>query len=232
MRYLRNKDDFLKHAFVPLQRYFKGEAEFEVFFEKIPTDEEKDLFLKTASFYRFLVLEGKFTFTEPELNDGLKYIDDSYKYIAIFSLIESLYVGEKFVDFYTYMVTKRSNIPFPIAKRTDLKAVFDKYKDEYGAIRNALKFFDGLDQTDKDKILRKFKIANESNSIIDLAKYLYQVRSDFVHTAKFVLGFGVNPAVGKIGKKVVVNNLQILDLMVFFEHGLLRHFGYKEQFFN
>lgn len=232
MRYLRYKEDFLKHAYIPLQRYFQDEADFERFFEKIPTDEEKDRFLKTASFYRFLVVEGRFSFPEPEFNDGLKYIDDSYKYISIFSLIESLYVGEKFVDFYTYMVTKRHNIPFPIEKRSDLKPIFDQYKDEYGAIRNALKFFDGLDQQDKDKIVRKFRVANESNSIIDLAKYLYQIRSDFVHTAKFVLSFGVTPSIGKIGKKVVVNDLQLLDLIVFFEHGLLRHFGYKEQFFN
>lgn len=232
MRYLRYKEDFLKHAYVPLQQYFQDEADFERFFETIPTDEEKNLFLKTASFYRFLVVEGRFSFPEPELNDGLKYIDDSYKYISIFSLIESLYVSDKFVEFYTYMATKRNKIQFPIEKRSDLKPIFDRYKDEYGAIRNAIKFFDGLDQYDKDKIVKKFRVANESNSIINLAKYLYQIRSDFVHTAKFVLSFGVNPTIGKVGKKVVVNNLQIRDLMVFFEHGLLRHFGYKKQFFN
>lgn len=232
MKYLRHKEDFLKHAYEPLKQYFKDEGDFEGFFEAIPTDEEKNLFLKTASFYRFLVVEGRFSFPSPELNDGLKYIDDSYKYIAIFSLIESLYVGEKFIDFYTYMVTKKHKTPFPIDKRADLKPIFDQYKNEYGAIRNALKFFEGLDRQDKDKILKKFRIANESNSIIDLAKYLYQIRSDFVHTAKFVLGFGANPAVGRIGKKVVVNDLQIRDLMVIFEHGLLRHFGYGERFFN
>ena len=232
MKYLSYKDDYLKHAYVPLQRYFQNEADFEQFFEAIPTDGEKDLFLKTASFYRFLVVQGRFSFPTQELDDGLRYIDDSYKYIAIFSLIESLYVGEKFMDFYTYMVTKRHKIPFPIEKRSDLKPIFDEYKDEYGAIRNALKFFDALDQQDKDKIAKKFKITNESNSIIDLAKYLYQIRSDFVHSAKFVLGFGANPAIGKIGKKIVVKNLQIRDLMVFFEHGLLRHFGYNGQFFN
>ncbi len=231
VRYLRDKGVFLEHAFMALQKYFENKASFEAFFETIPTDEEKDLFLKTSSFYRFLVIEGRFKFEQSELNEGLKYIDDSYKYMAIFSLIESLYVGEKYADLYCYMVTKRNKVQFPIGKKSDLKTVYEKYKEEYGAVRNALKFFDKLDDRDKDKIFKKFRIANESNSIIDLAKHLYQIRSDFVHKAKFVLGFGANPSIGRIGKKILVNNLQIRDLMIFFEHGLLRHFGFTNPFY-
>lgn len=232
MKYLRDKETFLEHVFIALRQYFADKSELEVFLEKIPKEAEKDLFLKTVTFYRFLVLEGRFTFDNQDLGKGLKFIDDSYKYMAIFSLIESLYIGDKYVDFYDYVKAKKNKISFPIESQDHLDRIYEKYKKEHGAVRNALKFFDELDEQDKAQMFKKFKIAKGPDTIIKLANELYKIRSHFAHKAKFVLGFGANPCISMIGKKVLVNDLQMKDLMKFFEHGLLRHFGYKGSFLN
>jgi hypothetical protein len=191
-RYLNKKDHFLNYAYDALKGYFSDRSDFDAFFDLIPTDESKDRFLKTSSFYLFLVVKGRFKYSDPQFDEAPQYIDDTYKYIAIFSLVESLYVGEKFIDFYDYLIKNKNNVFYPISSRGNLNAVYDAYKKDYGAVRNAVKFFNGLDKRDKDKIIKKLRINDKESSITDLAKLLYQIRSDFVHSAKLVLGFGEN----------------------------------------
>ena len=228
--YFENYEGYSNQAFSSLNRYFKDKIDFDEFVSSLPSDEAKDQFLRIASFYRYLVKDGSFKFIDPELNKYMSYIDDSYKYIAVFALIESIYESEKFVDFYTFIKTKRNKIEFPIESQSELDKIHERYKEVHGSIKMAIHFFDGLDELDKEKIKNCFAIAKEEKPIIALAKLMYQIRSEFVHRAKFVLSFGNNPSIGYIGKKVLINSLNIKDLMVLFEHGLLRHFGYKKVF--
>lgn len=231
-RYLKNKNHFLKYAYIALRVYFTDKHDFDAFFNSIPTNESKEMFLKTSSTYLFLVKKGNFEFSDEILKGAQTYINDTYKYIGIFSLIESLYVGDKFVEFYDYLMDKKNKAYYPISSTDDLRKVFDNYKKDYGAVKNAVKFFNGLDKRDRYRIISKFEVENRKSSVTDLAKLLYQIRSDFIHNAKLVLGFGDDISIGRIGKKVVANRLHIRDLMIIFEHGLLRHFGFKGQFYN
>jgi hypothetical protein len=66
----------------------------------------------------------------------------------------------------------------------------------------------------------------EHLSIVELAKRLYSMRSEFVHRAEFVLSLNEGSAVNVKGSKVTLNALSLKDLCRFFEHGLLIQFGY------
>ena len=127
---------------------------------------------------------------------------------------------------------KKNKGYYPISSTDDLGKVFSTYKEDYGAVKNAVKFFNGLDERDRYKIMSDFEITNEKSSVTDLAKLLYQIRSDFIHNAKFILGFGDDISIEHVGKRVVTNRLRIRDLTIFFEHGLLCHFGFKGQYYN
>src|SRR5438552_1326445 len=50
---------FLDHAFAALGRHFANREEFDMWYAAISSDEDKECFLRIASFYRFLVLEGR-----------------------------------------------------------------------------------------------------------------------------------------------------------------------------
>ena len=89
-RYLYAKDKFLEYSYLALQNCFANKDEFISFFETIENDEQKNLFLKTASFYLFLVKKGDWFVDIPNSDKRVDYLTDTYKYIAIFSLIESL----------------------------------------------------------------------------------------------------------------------------------------------
>jgi len=54
-QYLYAKDKFLEYSFQALQKHFSNKDDFISFFEAIENDEQKNLFLKTASLYLFLV---------------------------------------------------------------------------------------------------------------------------------------------------------------------------------
>jgi hypothetical protein len=112
-RYLFAKDKFLEYSFQALQNQFGTKDEFLSFFEAIENDEQKNLFLKTASFYLFLVKKGDWFVDIPGSDKRVDYLTDTYKYIAIFSLIEFLQEKE-FMDFYSFLVRRKTNVNFPI----------------------------------------------------------------------------------------------------------------------
>lgn len=60
-RYLDDKDKFLKLSFDVLDKYFpEGYEQFLDFYIRIDSDQNKNKFLKIASFYKYLVVDGRF----------------------------------------------------------------------------------------------------------------------------------------------------------------------------
>src|SRR6266850_610334 len=57
LRFLQDKT-FLDRAYHALRSHFSSREAFESYFNAIETDDRKNLFLKTASFYLFLVKGG------------------------------------------------------------------------------------------------------------------------------------------------------------------------------
>jgi len=115
-RYLDNKDDFLKYSYLALSENFDSRNDFDAYFAAIETNERKNLFLRTATFYLFLVKCGNWEVDVPDSNKNIDYATNTYKHIAIFSLIESL-SEHKYIDFYDYLRGLNSGIIFPISKK-------------------------------------------------------------------------------------------------------------------
>ena len=182
--------------------------------------------MRIGSFYRFLVVEGRFLFKSEAWNDGMSYIDDTYKYIAIFSFIEALDSPGEHVDFYQWLQkenkAKRLNLD-----KAPMKAIsrsYEKYKDVHGSIRAEIRFFSRLDEGHKLLIQDKLKIYDQESSIKELAQLLYEIRSRFVHEAQLVRSFSGTLTVGKLGGKIVSNQLSMQDFQTLFERGFLKRF--------
>lgn len=229
--YLHNKKYYLKHVFSIWQPYFENREDFEQFYEAIPSDKEKGLFLRIGSFYKYLIKVGHYKLGNEFLNKGMSYIDDSYKFITLFSFMEALYSEEEHLDFYQYLMRRKRDIRFQLDKKPSaiLDEAYKSYKTEFGSQRCALKFFQALDLKDKDQIAKKLKVNGSKKALNELVQILYQIRSEFVHRALFVLGFGKKPSVGKVGKKVVSKLLSMKDMQNIFERGFLKRFELRNQ---
>lgn len=227
-RYLKNAEHFLDLLGSVWTRHLQSDDELRLLFEEIETEEEKDLFLRIGAFYRYLVVEGSFRFANKELNEGMSYIDDTYKYVAIFSLIEALETPPEYKDFYKWIQSKK-DAKLPLNKKPI--SVFDdmykEYKKYYGSVQAAVRFFDRLDREDQAYIENKMKINGTNSSVKQLSKLLYDMRSKFAHEARFILGFGSATSIGTHNENVLTNKLTMDDLRMLFEHGFLKRFGWK-----
>jgi hypothetical protein len=74
-------------------------------------------------------------------------------------------------------------------------------------------------------------IENFPKHLEKLAKYLYDLRSKFVHETKLVIDMLPGTPVSLRGNKLVICNLTIKDVMKFFEEGLFVHFqkGHRDR---
>jgi hypothetical protein len=229
LRYLKNAEFYLGNVFAVWGRYFhSSEDDFRSFFENISSDKDKDLFLRVGSFYRFLVAEGRFLFEQKEWNDGMSYIDETYKYIAIFSFIEALESPKKYVDFFQWLQkeNKEKRLSFDKAPMEVISQSYKAYKDDHGSINAAVRFFSRLDKGDQLLIKDKFKIYNydQERSIKEIAQVLYQIRSLFVHEAQLVKFFSGTLTVGRVKENIVMGDLSIQELKTLFERGFLERF--------
>ncbi len=227
LRYL-NKKDYLDYAYRALQDHFPARNNFNSFYNEIKTDEKKDKFLKTASFYLFLVKRGDWHVDLDGLDKVVDYLTNSYKYIAIFSLIESL-SDKEHIDFYKYLTDKKSQVEFPIENKKKLEGYYKNYNKEYGSIRRCVSFFKSLDEDVQNELITKLQIREKDLSkkdlkIEDLAKYLYDLRSTFMHNADLILQISKGTTITSDERKIAICSLSINDTMNFFEKGLIKHF--------
>jgi hypothetical protein len=223
-RYLSNKRIFLVYSYQALQHHFTTKRDFMAFFEAIETDEKKNLFLKTASFYLFLVKNGEWRVDVVGSNRTIDYLTDTYKYIAIFSLIESLQ-DKQFIDFHTFLVRRKTNVTFPINDKQDLEDWYKKYKEEYGSVHQSVNFFMSLSSSKKADLLKNLEVKSVTPTIENLSKYLYDIRSRFAHEAQLIANMSGRTTLSRGGNKIAICKLSLGKLMEFFEECLLIHFA-------
>jgi len=227
LRYLVFKDRFLLYSYLALKEHFNSYQELVSYFNSIQNDEQKNLFLKTASFYLSLVKQGDWHVDIPESDSIVEYLTNTYKYIAIFSLIESLNAGS-YIDFYSFLVRRKAKIKFPIHDKNELKCQYRRYKEEFGSIQRCLSFFKSLSPERQKSLIDKLEVKNTEPTIENLAKHLYDLRCKFVHEAELVLEMSEATFVGRTKNKMVICRLSIQDIMRFFEEGLIVHFQSRE----
>ena len=226
-RYLSAKDKFIEYSYQALQDQFGTKEEFLSFFYAIEDDEQKNLFLKTASFYLFLVKNGNWFVDIPGSDKKVDYLTDTYKYIAIFSLIESLQEKE-FMDFYAFLLRRKTKVNFPINDKKELEQWYQKYKNEFGSIHQSVKFIKALSAERKADLIKNLEVKNVKPTIENLSKYLYNLRSKFVHEAELVVNLSGKTTISRYGKKIVICKLSLIKLMEFFEEGLITYFATKK----
>lgn len=223
LRYVQARDTFLEYAHLALGDHFSSRDALVSYFNSIKTDKRKNLFLRTVSFYLFLVKRGDWVVNVPGSDKAVDYLTNTYKYMAIFSLIESL-SEENFIDFYQFLTRRKSQVKFPITDNGSLDEQYRKYKEEFGSIKRCISFFKALSPQRQHDLISKLKVGDTGSTIEDLAKYLYEMRSKFVHEAELVLHMSAGTSIGRKGDKVVVCDLSITDAMQFFEEGLIIYF--------
>lgn len=222
-RYLDAEGKFLEYSFQAVKDQFVTMVEFISFYERIENDEQKNLFLKTASSYLFLVKNGDWSVDIPGSSKNVDYLTDTYKYIAIFSLIESLQEKEH-IDFYSYLVRRKTKVQFPINNKKELGQLYRDYKQEYGSIQQSDKFFKSLSAKSKADLIKNLEVKDAKPTIEKLSQYLYNLRSKFVHEAQLVAIMSGRTTVSRYGKKFVICKLSLKKLMAFFEEGLIAYF--------
>jgi hypothetical protein len=231
-QYLSYLNHYFDEVAAAWNRYFSSIQELRDLFEAIATNEEKDLFLRVGSFYRYLVVEGKFSFDNNELNQGLSFIDDTYKYVAMFALIEALETPPRDLDFYEWL--QHEKVSDEISQHDNLIKVLEPmyrdYKSQHGSIQAAVRFFCRLDEPDQKFIQEKLQHNKRITSLKKLAQDLYEIRSKFVHQARLDLirgfGCGMTGSVMHNGH-ALINKMTMEDFRILFERGFLKRFGWQ-----
>ncbi|MGE5374230.1 MAG: hypothetical protein ACM3XO_04170 [Bacteroidota bacterium] len=224
MRYFREEGLYLDQAWDVYRDYFATQNSFLCQYNRIPTDERKNLFLMILSRYKLLVRDGEYRIIGPNQALYIAYLDQTYKFISLMSLIEALFAEEAHVDFYQWlMMKKRKRRIFPIEDGQDLEVLYREYKLEYGARRFVL-FFSRLDEGAQKFLLARIRIDSTQKAAEVVAQKLYIIRSEFVHQARPVLEFSDGVMFSKRHGDVLYSLLSLRDLQLLFEHGLLQHF--------
>lgn len=219
LKYLSRKETLFKYCYLAVQSHFESIDALDDWFSHLPSDEKRDAFLKIAPYYLALVKNGDWNVDIPDSNRVIPYFTNTFKYIALMSLIESL-SDTKFIDFYSYLIRRRTKAQFPLEK-SELTEMYKTYNNEFGSIRRCIGFFKGLPKVRQDALVGKLDAHGVKPTIDNFVKYLYQIRSEFVHNADLVHEFSETPTFSRFGNRIVVCYLSIQDAMEFFEEGLI-----------
>jgi hypothetical protein len=234
MRFLENEEKFLDFSWSAFQEYFKDKANFIEKYNRIESPEKKNWFLRLSSYYLFFVVDGNYSSPKYDVEE-LSFVDQTYKFIAIIALIESIYDKNDYIDFYQWIMRNRKNEVFPINDEKDANKLYVAYKGEHGNTLNIVRFFQSLDESIKLFIQRSLVVLDDAGktgeleekeeSIEALAKLLYQIRSDYIHRAELILEFDPAMVLSVRSKRPISCSIELKHLCIFFESGLLQHFG-------
>jgi len=231
----------LPDAFNALRAHFKSREGFEAEYKHIADPLEKIHFLRLASVYKNLVKDGNFSVPLETLSKSdINFYDVTYKYIALISIIEAVFVKDDWLDFYRWLSRSSKKMKvFPIEDQNALDNLYEQYNSEYGVIRNTVKFFKALEIDEQNFLKTKLarfsvndgKVSEIESTISDIAKLLYDIRSQFMHRAKLIVEFDDIPSI-TINRKQIkpfTSTLTLSQLMRVFEIGFIRHFGMRPE---
>ncbi|MFH1976328.1 MAG: hypothetical protein ABIJ52_12325 [Pseudomonadota bacterium] len=223
-RYVANETAYKPYAESALASRFSDVETFDAFYESLSTREKKDEFLRVTCFYLFLVKRGDWHVDVEGSNPVIDYLTNSFKLVALFSLIESL-SNVQHQDFYQWLCSRDASGLFLVQDRAALDRHYVEYNASFGSIRRCIAFFERLSESRKKELSNAVHIGGEPlSSIKHLAEFLYNLRSKFVHEARLVLQVSNHP-VASVGKKgLVLADLPVGLLFDVFEEGVLAYF--------
>ena len=212
------------YAASALSSQFRDAAAFDAFYAAL-SDDQKDEFLRVGSSYLFLVKQGDWHVDVEDSNPVINYFTNSFKLVSLFSLIESL-SPEKHQDFYEWLGHVGEGI-YPIAGKGALKQLHDRYKATFGSIRRCVAFFERLSSRQKADLCSSIQIdGTPVKSVMDVAQFLYNLRSKFVHEGEFVLDIANVPVMSRHKKANTLTALSMPKLLEAFEEGVVAYFNH------
>jgi len=223
-RYVKNEDAYLPVAESALSDRFKVATDFHSFYAAIGTLERKNLFLRTTSFYYYLIKKGDWVVSAPDCNPVIDYFTNSYKIVGLFALIESL-SDDSYEDFHAWLTSDARAPIFPIESAKQLNDLHADYKTTFGSIRRCVRFFECLPLTRQKELCGAVRMDNKPmRSIKKLAEYLYDIRSKFVHQADLALQ--MSGSTYHFGHKNLIHTQLTMPLLFSaFEEGLVAYFS-------
>ena len=221
-RYLRNEAAFKADAYAVLKTHFEGRKTFNLYYAAISKSKLND-FLRVSASYRYLAKHGDWKIKVRGCNSVIDYLTNSYKLVAVFSLIESL-SDLNYLDFYQWLTARSRKHSFPIADRKELDTLYGAYKADYGATRRCIAFFSKLPLEEQRRLCGSISINKRPTAEIKkLAEFLYNLRSSFVHKAEFA--HELSGPIFVITKSGVVDSaLTVAGIFRAFELGVIEHF--------
>jgi hypothetical protein len=237
MKYVEDEQKFLEYAWIVYSSYFHNKDSFISAYETISSPETKNKFLGIVSYYLFLVEDVKFSSRNFDEAD-LSFVQETYQFLSIIALIESLYDKGDFLEFYPYLMKKN---PFPIHDRKNASILFEEYNTDYGCRRAVTRFFEALDDRVKARIQKSITYLSNSKypgsldevsaSVEDLTKLLYQIRSEYIHSGTLILEFGKGSIISIRNRKPFYCNIELPFLCEVFKSGVLSFFGISPEIF-
>jgi hypothetical protein len=221
-RYIKSEGHFKCYACEALSSQFADRLDFNQFYLSLHPDAVKDEFLRVASLYLFLVKRGDWYVNIQGSDPVVDYLTNSFKLVALFSLVESL-SAERHVDFYEWLTMQDRDGSFPIADKRALSPLYREYKLAYGSIWRCVTFFDRLPSAHKEALCGAIKIKGKPlGSVRKVAEFLYNLRSKFVHEGQLALHIS-GSAVASV-RAGIDTQLSMDVLSEAFEQGVLAHF--------
>jgi hypothetical protein len=227
-RYLAAEPAFKEYAYTALVSRFPDRKGFEHFYDALTDSSVKDEFLRVTSFYLFLVKRGEWHVTVEGSASVVNYLSNSFKVSVLFALIESL-SDQRYQDFYEWLRARDVPTTFPIPDASALAKLNEEYKASFGSIRRCVAFFSRLPPERQQALCKAVSIDEEPLASVEkVAKFLYDLRSKFVHEAQLVLQLGdllTFSTFSMKGQRIVESQLSIGTLFDTFEEGILAYFN-------
>lgn len=164
-RYIRNEKGFKVDAYAVLKTHFESRKAFNDYYKAIPEHKLND-FLRVCASYRYLAKHGDWKIKVRGYNPVIGYLTNSYKLVAVFSLIESL-SDLGYLDFFQWLTAKNRQQSFPIADRKALEVAYREYKVDYGATRRCIAFFSNLPLEEQQKLCGSVSVNNKPTAEIN-----------------------------------------------------------------
>lgn len=222
LRSLRRESYMREYAALAFESQFPDRIAFDVFYEGL-SDPEKDEFLRVGSTYLFLVKKGDWHVDVDGSSPVIDYFTNSFKLVSLFSLIESL-SAEEYQDFYEWLVHAGEAI-YPIKDKGALRKLHEEYKLTFGSIRRCVAFFEGLSVERRKQLQSALVVKGKrANSVKEVAQFLYNLRSKFVHEGEFVLDIFSIPVMSRHKNASTLTTLSMPELLELFEEGVIAHF--------
>ncbi len=223
-KYLDDKI-FKQDTFQSLSSQFKSKEEFEKFYQSLEDDHIKNEFLRIGTAYLFFVKCGDWHVNVKRSNAVIEYFTNSFKLVALLAVAESI-EGKHHIDFFEWLNKRKHKHFFPIENRENLEKYYRVYKEEYGSIYTVKDFFNNLSQKTKDNLCKRVEINGQPiESMEELIKLIYKVRSGFAHSADHNLEFSDGFHFGGTSKKKIVwRQFKIEYLQEALEEGIVIYF--------